>query len=587
MSVGDKLVFDMSTENEAIPSVFVRKDWISLLDTSNGNYSGANTVIETSSISNSNKYANYREGYLAIPLLLTLTNASKTPGKALDPTTDTGSLDYSIGLKNSFLHLIHSLQIELNGTSISQITPFQSLWGCFKLMTTLSWNDVISGGSSIGFYPDTSTSFGYSVNDNRNAPKYTVFNNCNFIASPVVTGKLNSYTSTNEGFLRRQMYINYDDKGVTALSGGVVTNMATFDALLTSASCKTLYKNYITTKTAGTTSASPVFQIGCMGVIMLKHLHNFFDKMPLTKGCFFRITLNLNNTSAQFTITSGGLMNSPSITSAVGGVCPFMIASTETSNGNSYLSTNASAATAAADTFIVSLAVGNKVLNSTQTSNGAGNNGLDASQITLNVPLYSFNPIFESAYLANPIKTIIYEDIYNYNYTNSIKSGASYNFLISNGVSNLKSVLVLPFHSTDSTNYTISPLQSPFDSAGGTTSPLCLQTQFNVVVAGSNAIYNNEKYSYSFFLNQLAGCNSVNDNLTDGICSSLINQLDFESSYNYYYVDISRCLPVEKNVPKSVSITGMNMSALPVDLYCFICFTNEIQIDCLTGGRVA
>jgi len=121
---------------------------------------------------------------------------------------------------------------------------------------------------------------------------------------------------------------------------------------------------------------------------------------------------------------------------------------------------------------------------------------------------------------------------------------------------------------------------SPSNGTGGTAVEAArLQTNFNVVVAGSNAIYNNEKYSYSFFMNQLAGCNSINDNHTDGISSSLINQLDFETLYNYYYVDISRCLPVEKSVPKSISITGQNLSAVSVDLYCFVCFTQEIQVD--------
>jgi len=88
-------------------------------------------------------------------------------------------------------------------------------------------------------------------------------------------------------------------------------------------------------------------------------------------------------------------------------------------------------------------------------------------------------------------------------------------------------------------------------------------------------------------MNQVAGCNSINDNLTDGICSSLINQLDWETLYTYHYVDISRSLPIEKSVPKSISIIGQNLSAVAVDLYCFVCFTQEIQVDCLTGARVA
>jgi len=196
MSVGDKLVFDMATESDSVPSVFVRKDWISINDNSNGSYSSSNTVIETSSISNSNKYCNYREGYLSIPLLLTLTSSTQAGGAtAFAPNTPATSADYSLGLKNSFLHLIHSLQIEMNGTSVSQITPFQSLWSCFKLMTTLSWNDVIAQGASLGFYPDTSTSFAYNGSASSNGQG--VCNNLNAGAFSVVSGALNSYTAYN------------------------------------------------------------------------------------------------------------------------------------------------------------------------------------------------------------------------------------------------------------------------------------------------------------------------------------------------------------------------------------------------------
>jgi len=573
MSVGDKLVFDMATENEQIPSVFVRKDWITLNDNNNGVYSSSNAVIETSSISNSNKYASYRESYLSIPLLLTLTPSTSTGGAtAFAPNTAATSADYALGLKNSFLHIIHSMQIEMNGTSVSQITPFQSLWSCFKLMTSLSWNDVSTVGASIGFYPDTSTSFAFNGSASVNGQG--VCNNINAGAYSVVSGALNSYNAYNEGFVRRQQYINYDPDALTAPS------QTAFSSLLTAASCNTAYKSYISKKFNGTASTTAgVFQISVMANIMLRHLHSFWDKLPLIKGSYFRITLNLNNTSTTFTAAgSAGNLSAQSVSSAVGGVNPLMIASAASSNGNAAL---------VADTYIASVSVGATCLNTTQAGFTNVAKGTLGTQITLVLPLYSFAPVFEAAYLANPVKTVIYDDIYQY--TNSgVAANASYNFLISNGISNLKSCLVLPFHSSASgVNGSIIGFQSAFDSAGGTTSPLCLQTNFNVVVAGSNAIYNNEKYSYSFFMNQLAGCNSINDNHTDGISSSLINQLDFETLYNYYYVDISRCLPVEKSVPKSISITGQNLSAVSVDLYCFVCFTQEIQVDCLTGARVA
>jgi hypothetical protein len=36
----DTLVFDMSSQSEGSPAIFVRKDWLSILDNQNQNYQG-------------------------------------------------------------------------------------------------------------------------------------------------------------------------------------------------------------------------------------------------------------------------------------------------------------------------------------------------------------------------------------------------------------------------------------------------------------------------------------------------------------------------------------------------------------------
>jgi hypothetical protein len=53
--MSDQLVYDLSQQTEGAPSVFVRKDWLSLLDNQNGSYSGNSSVIDTSQLSNSNR----------------------------------------------------------------------------------------------------------------------------------------------------------------------------------------------------------------------------------------------------------------------------------------------------------------------------------------------------------------------------------------------------------------------------------------------------------------------------------------------------------------------------------------------------
>ena len=89
---------------------------------------------------------------------------------------------------------------------------------------------------------------------------------------------------------------------------------------------------------------------------------------------------------------------------------------------------------------------------------------------------------------------------------------------------------------------------------------------FNIQISGQNCLYNNEKYLYANFLHNLRGSHSVNGGQIDSVGSSLISQLDFEQTYNYYFVDVSRSLAVEKSVPKSVQLVGQIASSQALNL---------------------
>ena len=108
----DTLVYDMANSSEGNASIFVKKDWLNILDNQNGNYRGNQSVIDTSQLANSNKYMNYREGYLAVPLTLC---ASQTAVTA--PATAATSQDYTYGLKNWFGSIVHSFSVDLGGTT--------------------------------------------------------------------------------------------------------------------------------------------------------------------------------------------------------------------------------------------------------------------------------------------------------------------------------------------------------------------------------------------------------------------------------------------------------------------------------------
>jgi len=131
------------------------------------------------------------------------------------------------------------------------------------------------------------------------------------------------------------------------------------------------------------------------------------------------------------------------------------------------------------------------------------------------------------------------------------------------------------------------PFQSPFDTCGGgTTAPYASLNNFNVVVAGQNMVYNQIQYDYQQFEDQLRGVNSVNGGLVDGLTSGLIDFHKFQRMYRYYYINCARMLPIDEAVPKSVSISGTNVSKLPITFYVFIEYGVQVSVDCLTGARV-
>jgi len=577
----DSLVFDMSSMAEGTPSVFVRKDWVSILDNQNQNYQGNQSTLDTSQLANSNKYFNYREAYLTIPMVLTFTQAAPqtTAQGAIQPQNTASSLDYVMGLKNWYGSIIHSLTVDYNGTTIVQQTPYTGLWNSFKLMTSLSYQDVLTNGASMGFFPDNGTSWEVSAANSTESIIGAVSNNKNAGEFVQVSDAFNSFDPYNEGFLRRQQGWNFDPEGV---AGGV-----TYSSLLPVNNLNLLWKSYIYNKRNATAAQAgpPVvpglagsLQIAITAQVYLKHMHSFFERVPLLKGVFLKLTCNLNQSSVSFNIT-GGVFTSCSVQSPLGGVSPLMVASAGGQNGSKDLP---------AGDYTMSVSVGRNCLNATQNSLGTtlvAPSPLGGS-VLLNIPAYTFNPTFETSYLSSPIKKIVYSDIYQYQVINQIQAGGTFNQLITNGIANIKSVLVLPYFSAID-NGGITPIQSPFEPAGaGPTSPLCLLTQFNIQISGQNAIYNTERYAYEQFLNQLQGCNSINGNLTDGLTSGLVDQKNFEMCYNYYYVNCGRMLPVEEAVPKSVNILGTNMSARRIDLFVFVEYGVEVSVDVLTGARV-
>ena len=71
-SVSDHVQLLKSGEAKYVP-IFNKREWLYINDTTT-QYDQGTSIIETTSLSNNDKFLDYNAGYLSVPILITLTN---------------------------------------------------------------------------------------------------------------------------------------------------------------------------------------------------------------------------------------------------------------------------------------------------------------------------------------------------------------------------------------------------------------------------------------------------------------------------------------------------------------------------------
>jgi hypothetical protein len=615
----DHLLFEQSNASEITTEPFVNRQVVYVIDQNNGNYTGQ-IQLDTSSLSNSGKYASYSEAYLEIPLVVLM-----QPTAAIANLTAAVAqyLNFAVGLKNGFYQLIHSLSCEYNNNSVIQLTPYTNFYVNYKLMTSLSMDDVNKYGQSIGFYPDSAGSFNYSAAGVANADGSGVSNNRTFgyeTLYPTNGGNIYADTATalavvqaNGAYPAGSALGGVYTTNLPSIRGGVST-VANFGYYKRKQYCAfnptfalynnftngtgyatTLLKNYFNF-TAGGAGGLPANQ-GCLqwyilARIRLKDVSDFFDKLPLVKGAYLRFIINTNTSSNSITLAQvaaaagqpiGYGMYATSAPTLSNGTNPLIIASAQI--GQALNPVFYAAANQYNGTYVVNCGI----CKATSTSGTTFSHTQNACR--LYVPLYQLNPTFEEQYLSlNRTKRVVYRDIYQYSV--NVSANGTFNNLLTNGIPNPKTVILIPVlqasaNSIDNAGAVqVAPHQSPFSSEPGTTSPLIALTNLNIQIAGINQFLQNELYDFEQFVNELAPQNALNGGLVDGLVSGLISEYDYSMMYRYYVCDVSRRLPAEDQVPKSVQILGQNVSNVAITLFVFIEFEKSITIDLITGAKL-
>lgn len=554
----DAALYEETLDSQSSVNPCISKEVLYVQDQNGGSYNGQIT-FDTSILSNSGAWLAYSEAFLEIPFVCTFSSSG-------DVAAATNA--FLVGLKNGSHHLIDSLQVDYNNTNVIQLQPFTNFYVSYKMMTSFSQDDVKKHGPGLNFCPDTASSFSFEAKSGSNGDGYS--NNRVYpLTAPAYTGNAAVFDGFNEGLAQRLKSTAYGVSGTT-LTGG-------YGALPTTntlASCNQIAKNYATDNAVA--GAGRIVQWNIMATIRLKDIADFFDKLPLVKGGFMRIIVNYNSsTTALAAIAEGDTMSVSSITMNSGRTNPIMVTSGAANNPS------VGVLDVAADaTFTVRCGV-------RSVSNSFASPPITSCR--LYVPAYSLNPVYEEQLLAlKPIKEVVYTDIYNYNISNVGASG-SFNAILTNGIVNPKYVVVIPYANSSTAasvfaTFTGPVYQSPFDSAPATTTPMASLTNFNVQIGGKNVFQQNFNYDFESFMNEVASVNAINGGSTVGLSNGLIGKFEWDNGYRYYIADVSRRIPAEDSVPKSISIQGTNNSGVPLDLVTFIVFERRVKINMMTGA---
>ena len=539
-SVSDHIQI-MKSQEKQYNSVFDKREWLYINDT-NTTYNQGTSIIETTSLSNNSKFLDYNSGYLSVPILITLTSSTATD-TALK-STNTGA----VGFKQSFLSMINSITVDLNGQSMVQQNQLIDIYNHFRLLTSESWTSQ-NRWSTIGFYPDVVSEAGYDTAISPFAPALTTTNNSN----------------ENEGLVNRLSYI-VNDAGLTLSAGtSALSNLITKEKL------KDLYTSHISTLLGATAAAGPpavvavppVIQYSIKATIMLKDIHPLFEVMPISKSLNFKIQIFWNNSVATATHDGTGWTAQSSEYRAYNGTMPLML--NNVASGFSGVGAGALRA---------SVSVGDTVLDSTQKSVAGIASGAVGKQVELWVPAYQMLPDVELNYAENHLRDISFYDYYQFT-LKSQTSGATFNHLVSNGISNLKAVLIVPLLSSLNNNVNI------FDD--GLPQQFAHINNFNVIVGGANVLHQDSRYTYQSFNNEFINEFGINGNQSAGLGSSLI---DFKSWLNkpYYYVNCSRVPLEQQKAYRSLQIKGTNSSQLTIDYVIFAIYEKNFQLDVISGS---
>jgi hypothetical protein len=531
----------------------------------------------------SDKACNLAEAFIVLPLVMCYTSTSNL--------SSIENLDMLTVMKNH-INLIESFSVEIDNTTICQLTPKINLMNNFKLVQEESYDSMYNNGSFRGFYKD------------ENNYKVEMFKYPTLLGQGIVNNNINN----NEGLEKRLQNENNFSYKVNKMN-----DIKNFNVFYPGQNNIEPLKNTFNRLT------NNCYYKYLSAYIKLTDLSDFFLKMVPTRGLNMNILLNLSTNSVcklNLEVQSTG---SPAVTSFKSINIGDSVFTTNTITNQSIYTSGISCANnvmpytilaPSTSTYSVgTITAGQHIITIGCYYSSVRPTGFDQSTIAngishpikyarLYAPMIEYLAEMDIAYFSkNSEKTILYDD-----YLYFIKPAVSsqFNEQLTPSLKNIKTINVIPLLSQIVGGK--HEFENPFSCCPNYSSIFDIQ-EFNVQLASRNIFQEDQHFSVEQFDHEINKNGKVEGN------NGLLSLYDFNNLYHYYYVNLERHAPELDNFGKAVqikgklncvmydptSLVGNNTGAiaglapnnpLPLDLHCFISVQKKVIINCDTGKVV-
>lgn len=612
----DAVRFNESRRGPQVPSFTYRnRRFIEVRDQQGGQYTSGQIFFDLSTLVSNNTFVDWQSSYITIPYTTTVTMTAGAVANQIGFDSVVANLGASWTLKNSNYMLINGMTIVLGNQTVVPYQQLSNIPIVHKLLTSWNENDVAVLGASINFAKDSSdsifmntTAFASAYEDNSFYQR--PLNNCvdtNNAAVPVAVGPINQwalpFAPGNAGRWKRAMQqvtrvgvtidplvANQINMQYTGLSGFVYGT-----GFIDNAKLANTQSNRVVA--AGQTSVSPgaadynfaivpSYSYAMVARLPTRFLHDLFDKMPLVRGALWQLTLYVHlpcTWSTTYAAISHGenqsvvAYNSLPTSVVATNFCPFMV-------------TPASVRQAVRNN--AAYATGNCIVNASGAGLAAGACAISVSSsinavsgaCCMYVCMCDLDNGPATAYMENPIKTVVYQDFIRVQTSGMINQipGGQMRATITSGMGNLRKLLIFPYLPASMTN--------GVSSCGATGLPYFSATACQLYYSGRPLYDKPIDYTFDMFWRENLGSGAADGCAQDGMRVGLIDQSDFRTGYTPMVFNLQRHAADSDSVPVSLDIEfttnwgDPEPGAIPtISFLAFLFFDREFKIDCLTG----